>query len=312
MMVIILKLDAYKSSEKITMKKILFIFLFISINAHASSKLNLSLDGLNAELDEGFGQVSLEKVFIHNDPIKAVFENVNYELSMEENFFYIKGPNHQLDLDLKSFKKIFEEQKFKAINSHLSFNQGIFLKLISEYFDIAVAQIKLNFFEIHINCSPKPSRDIAGEILSLCLKKAEATISKGILAGRSDIIINDEIINIIQQTLPNEKLAHLPKILRPEINQAKININNGELTISTQLKLIANLSVNGLGFVEYHAKENVITLKINSLASENFNLKPITLKALKLLKNDFFEVKEDVLIFNLNEMRANSAANRPI
>ena len=278
---------------------ITFIFLLVLTSpAYSSSKLKLNLENINATLDEGFGQITLKKAQVIADPIDVTLDNIYYDLSMKENFFIIEGPGQNLKLDLKSFRRIFEQQKFNAVNSHIDIEQGKQIILNSEYFDIALEKVKLNFFGAIINCSPEVGRDITEEILSLCLKKADVHLKQGILSG-----LEDQVYQWSREIFGDQKLRNLPKFARPVLTNGVASIKNGEAIIRADLKILFTMKLSGTGFVEYQSKEDIITLKINTLASESINLKWGVLKALSLIQNDFFSVDEDVLVFNLAEMR---------
>ena len=62
--------------------------LMVSINANAGSKLQLDLENLNATLESGFGRVSADLANVVIDPINVEMTDLDYELSMKENYFY--------------------------------------------------------------------------------------------------------------------------------------------------------------------------------------------------------------------------------
>ena len=274
------------------------LMLMVSINANAGSKLQLDLENLNATLESGFGRVSADLANVVIDPINVEMTDLDYDLSMKENFFIIEGPGQKLNLDLKSFRRIFEQQRFHAINTGINIKQGEYIKFDSEYFDVALEVIKLNFFGAKVSCAPEVGRDITEEILTLCLKKADVRLKKGILSG-----LEDKVYQWSREIFGEEKIRHLPKFARPVLTNGTGSIKNGNVVVRADLKLLFTMKLSGTGFIEYQSKEDIITLKINTLASKSINLKWAVLKALSLIQNDFFTVDEDVLVFNLAEMR---------
>lgn len=287
--------------------KIIFILILgINFQANAGSKLQLDLTQLDASLNEGFGGISMDLVKLQMDPVKVDLENINYDLSMQDNFFIIEGPGQKLNLDLKSFRKIFEQQKFNAVNTNINIKQGEYIKFDSEYFDVSLKAVKLNFFGPEVSCAPEIGRDITEEILGLCLKKADVSLPQGVMTGLEDVIYQWAEQFIFSTKEEKEKLNHLPKFARPVLTNGTGSIRNGEVIVRADLKLLFTLKLSGTGFIEYQSKEDVITLKINSLATNSKDFKNIFLKALKLIENEFFKVEGDTLVFKLEEMRANS------
>ncbi len=275
-----------------------------------SSKLQLDLTDINARLDEGFGDVSMKKAFVAIDPVNVDLENLDYDLSMKDNFFIIEGNGQKMKLDLKSFKKIFEQQKFSASNTNINIRQGEYINIDSEYFDVALAAVKLSFFGAKISCAPDVGRDITQEILSLCLKKSSIELPKGVLSGREDVIYQTTPEDIIYRWAQNfydaEKIDHLPKFTRPVLTHGFASINKGKIILRADLKILLTMKLSGTGFIEYHSKEDVIALRIDTLDSQVASLKKPLLKILDLLQNEFFSVDGDTLVFNLKEMRVNS------
>ena len=277
----------------------IFSYLFTNTPGHTASKLQLNLANINASLDEGFGGVSMDEAAISIDPINVNLEKIDYDLSMKENFFLIEGNGQTLKLDLRSFKKIFEQQKFNAINTDISIKQGEYINIDSEYFDVVLQEVKLNFFGPKISCAPDVGRDITEEILSLCLKKSSIELPRGVLSGREDIVYQ-----WASKFFNDQKIEHLPKFARPVLTNGIASIDDGKILIRADLKILFNMQLSGTGFVEHQSKENIISLRIDTLASKTINLKKPVLKLLKLIENNFFSLDGDILVFNLEEMRA--------
>ena len=274
------------------------LLALFSIKATAGSKLQMDLVNLNATLESGFGKVSADLASVVIDPVYLEMNEVNYDLSMKDNFFIIEGPGQKLNLDLKSFRRIFEQQRFHSINTGINIKQGEYIKFNSEYFDVALEEIKLNFFGAKINCAPEVGRDITEEILGLCLKKSEVNLKKGVLSG-----LEDHVYEWSRELFGEEKLRHLPKFARPVLTNGIGSITNGKVVVRADLKILLTMKLSGTGLIEYQPKEDTITLKIDTLASQTINLKNAILKVLSLVQNDFFSVDKDVLVFNLAEMR---------
>ena len=288
------------------MSTLMTTLLFITNQVSAGSKLQLDLSKLNASLSEGFGGITMDSVQLKMDPVNVELENINYDLSMKDNFFIVEGPGQKLNLDLKSFRKIFEQQKFNAVNTNINIKQGEYIKFDSEYFDVSLKAVKLNFFGPEVSCAPEIGRDITEEILGLCLKKADVSLPQGVMTGLEDVIYRWVEQFIFSTKVEKEKLNHLPKFARPVLTNGTGSIRNGEVIVRADLKLLFTLKLSGTGFIEYQSKEDVITLKINTLATNSKDFKKILLKALKLIENEFFQVDGDTLVFKLEEMRANT------
>lgn len=284
--------------------KLIIIFLFIFFNCHStysSPKLQLDLKNINASLLEGFGDIKIDQAFVQIDPINISINDLDYALSMKDNFFIIEGNGQTVMLDLKSFRRVFEQQKFNARNSSINIKQGEHIILNSEYFDVSLKSVKLNLFGTHMSCAPEPGRDITQEILSLCLKKSKIELKKGVLTGNED-----QIYVWATSFLPKDKIDHLPRFAQPELINAFASINKGELVMKGDLKILLTMNLTATGFIEYQTKENIILLKLKTLDSEWISLKTPFLKILKLAENDFFHIEGDVMIFYLDKMRLNS------
>ena len=162
------------------------------------------------------------------DPINVEMTDLDYDLSMKENFLSSKA-HQKLNLDLKSFRRIFEQQRFHAINTGINIKQGEYIKFDSEYFDVALEVIKLNFFGAKVSCAPEVGRDITEEILTLCLKKADVRLKKGILSG-----LEDQVYQWSREIFGEEKIRHLPKFARPVLT-------NGTDPLKTEMLLLERI-----------------------------------------------------------------------
>ena len=275
--------------------------LIISNIALAASKLKLDLSKINASLSEGFGDIYINKVNVAMDPVNVRLEEIDYDLYMKKNFFIIEGNGQQVKLDLRSFKKIFEQQKFNAVNTDINISQGHYIVFDSEYFDVSLKEVKLNFFGARIACDPEVGRDITEEILGLCLKKSSIDLPKGVLTGREDVIYK-----WAKEFFKDQKIDHLPKFARPTITDGHASIKNGNIILRADLKVLLTMKLSGTGFIEYQGKENIISVKIKTLDSKYVSLKKPLLKLLSMIENEFFSVDGDILVFNLEEMRSNT------
>jgi len=266
--------------------------------AFSAPKLQLNLTNINASLLEGFGDILVDHAVVQIDPVNVKIDDLDYALSMKENFFIIEGNGQSIKLDLKSFRRVFEQQKFNAVNTSINIKQGEHIIVDSEFFDVSLKTVKLNLFGAHISCAPESGRDITQEILQLCLKKSKIELKKGIMTGNED-----QVYQWASNFFGQEKIDHLPKFSRPELTNAHASIDKGDLLIRGDLKVLLTMKLSATGHIEYQAKEDIILLKVKTLDTQWVSLKPALLKLLKLAENDFFHLDGDVMIFNLDKMR---------
>ena len=169
------------------MSTLMTISFGINFQANAGSKLQLDLTQLNASLNEEDLANINGSCKLQMDPVKVDLENINYDLSMQDNFFIIEGPGTKLNLDLKSFRKIFEQQKFNAVNTNINIKQGEYIKFDSEYFDVSLKAVKLNFLGRSFMCPRNRERYHRRNPRTMS-QKSRRLPPQGVMTGLEDVI----------------------------------------------------------------------------------------------------------------------------
>ena len=83
-----------------------------------------------------------------------------------------------------------------------------------------------------------------------------------------------------------------------------MGVNDGKYTFLGEVKFIGTTSLKSGGLINYDRNNDIISIKLDTLLVGSLSVKKVILKTLELLNLDYLEVKNDVILINVEKLES--------